>query len=307
MRTIRKIASSAAMAAVWGLLPTAPAQSQPVFPATDVSGRPSVVKTAAIQYATVDGQALMLDLYLPADVESPPLIVYVHGGAWRFGSRDSVSPIDLVDHGYAIASVSFRLTPVAPLPAQVHDIKGAIRFLRANAASYGFDGRRIGITGVSSGGHLAALVGLTNGSAAHEGSVGGHADVSSDVQAIVSYFGASNLTTILAQSTPRGIEIREPALELLLGGPVAEKAELARFGSPVFYVDANDPPLLLLHGDQDPQMPINQAHELHGAAKAAGITVGFEVVHGAGHGGNGFFDEARTALVADFLAAAFAR
>jgi acetyl esterase/lipase len=218
-----------------------------------------------------------------------------------------VSPIDLVDRGYAIASVSFRLTPVAPLPAQVHDIKGAVRFLRANAARYGYDADHIGITGVSSGGHLAALVGLTNGSAPHEGTVGGNSGVSSDIQAIVSYFGASNLTTILAQSTPRGIEIREPALDLLLGGPLAEHEELARFGSPVFYVDASDPPLLLLHGDQDPQMPINQAHELHGVAKEAGITVGFEVVHGAGHGGNGFFDEARTALVADFLAAAFAR
>ena len=307
MRGIFRIAFPAAAAAFAGLLPTVPARSQPVFPATDVSNRSSIVRTDAIPYAVVDGQELMLDLYMPADRESPPLVVYVHGGAWRFGSRDSVSPIDLVERGYAIASVSFRLTPVAPLPAQVHDIKGAIRFLRANAERYGFDARHIGITGVSSGGHLAALVGLTNGSKEHEGDVGGNSGVSSDVQAIVSYFGASNLTTILAQSTPRGIEIRTPALELLLGGAVADKAELARFGSPVFHVDAGDPPLLLLHGDQDPQMPINQAHELHGVAKQAGLVVAFEVVHGAGHGGDGFFDEARTALVADFLAAAFAR
>ena len=305
MQRIATIALPAA-AALSGLVATTPAQSQPAFPATDVTNRPSIVRTDAIPYAVVDGQELMLDLYLPADVDSPPLLVYVHGGAWRFGSRDSVSPIDLVDRGYAIASVSFRLTPVAPLPAQVHDIKGAVRFLRANADRYGFDGDHIGITGVSSGGHLAALVGLTNGSREHEGDVGGNSGVSSDVQAIVSYFGASNLTTILAQSTPRGIEIREPALELLLGGAPADRAELARFGSPVFYVDAGDPPLLLLHGDQDPQMPINQAHELHGVAKQAGLTVTFEVVHGSGHGGNAFFDEARTRLVADFLAAAFA-
>jgi len=297
----------AVAAALSGLLATAPARSQPVFPATDVTDRPSIVRTDGIPYAVVDGQELMLDLYLPANVESPPLIVYIHGGAWRFGSRDSVSPIDLVDKGFAIASVSFRLTPVAPLPAQVHDIKGAVRFLRANAARYGFDAAHIGITGVSSGGHLAALVGLTNGSEPHEGNVGGNIGVSSDVQAIVSYFGASNLTTILAQSTPRGIEIREPALELLLGGPVADKDELARFGSPVFYVDAGDPPLMLLHGDQDPQMPINQAHELHGVAKDKGLTVAFEVVHGSGHGGDAFFDEERTQLVAAFLEAAFAR
>ena len=280
--------------------------AQPVFPATDVSDRPSIRRIDAIPYASLGEQELMLDLYLPADADNPPLLVYVHGGAWRFGARDSVSLIDLVNQGFAIASVSFRLTPVAPLPAQVHDIKGAIRFLRANAADYGYDADRIGITGVSSGGHLAALVGMTNGSAPHEGEVGGHLEISSDIQVVVSYFGASNLTTILAQSTPRGVEIREPALELLLGGPLEEKLDLARFGSPVFQVDADDPPLLLLHGDQDPQMPINQAHELHGVAKEYGLTVEFEVVHGAGHGGNGFFDAGRTALVADFLRTAFA-
>lgn len=296
----------AGAAAIGGLATALPAVAQPVFPATDVSDRPGITKTAAITYATVDGEALALDLYMPAGVDAPPLVVYVHGGAWRFGSRDSVSPIDLVDHGYAIASVSFRLTPVAPLPAQVHDIKGAIRFLRANADEYGFDPDRIAITGVSSGGHLAALVGLTNGSAPHEGDIGGNTGVSSDIQVIVSYFGASNLTSILAQSTPRGIDVREPALELLLGGSVEDKLDLARFGSPVFQVDRNDPPLLLLHGDQDPQMPINQAHELDGVAEEFGLKVHFEVVHGAGHGGAAFFDAERTTIVADFLDAAFA-
>jgi acetyl esterase/lipase len=292
-------------AALLTLISAGTALAQPVFPATDVSERASIRRVDAITYASVGDQELMLDLYLPAAVETPPLIVYIHGGAWRFGSRDSVSPIDLVEQGFAIASVSFRQSPVAPLPAQVHDIKGAIRFLRAHAADYGYDTNRIGITGVSSGGHLAALVGLTNGSAAHEGDVGGNLGSSSDIQAVVSYFGASNLTSILAQSTPRGIEVREPALELLLGGTVEEKMDLARFGSPVFQVDAGDPPLLLLHGDQDPQMPINQAHELDGVAESFGLTVAFEVVHGAGHGGNAFFDAERTALVADFLRAAF--
>jgi len=276
-------------------------QAQPGAAGTDVSDRPSIVKTAAIPYASVNGQELALDLYMPADVNNPPLILFIHGGAWRFGSRDSVSTIDLVDHGFALASVSFRLSPVAPLPAQVHDIKGAIRFLRAHADEFGFDGDHIGITGVSSGGHLAALVGLTNGSEPHEGEVGGNVGVSSDVQSVVSYFGASNLTSILNQSTPFGLNVREPALELLLGGSVDDQVDLARFGSPVFQVDPNDPPLLLLHGDQDPQMPINQSHELHGVAKEKGLDVAFEVVHGAAHGGAAFFDAERTALVAEFF------
>ncbi len=295
-----------AAAALLGLTTMAPVSAQPDFPATDVGERSSIVETAGIPYATVADTELALDLYMPAAADNPPLIVYVHGGAWRFGSRDSVSVIDLVEHGFAVASVSFRLSPVAPLPAQVHDIKGAIRFLRANAGEYGYDPERIAITGVSSGGHLAALVGLTNGSAPHEGDIGGNTGVSSDVQAVISYFGASNLTSILSQSTPRGLSVREPALDLLLGGPVEEQAELARFGSPVFHVDPNDPPLLLLHGDQDPQMPINQAHELHGVAKEQGLTVQFEVIHGAGHGGDAFFDAERNRIVADFLDAAFA-
>lgn len=288
-------------------LPAFSALAQPNFPPTDVSNRPSIVKTADIPYATVDGTTLTLDLYMPAGVDDPPLVVYLHLGGWRFGSKLNIGPIDLVDHGFALASIGFRLTPVAPLPAQVHDIKGAIRFLRAHAADYGYDATRVGIAGVSSGGHLAALVGLTNGSAPHEGEIGGNLDVSSDVHAIVSYSGASNLTTILAQSTPRGLEVRVPALELLLGGSVEERLDLARFGSPVFQVDADDPPVMLLHGDQDPQMPINQAHELHGVAKRYGLDVHFEVLHGVGHGGPEFNDAEHIQLVADFLRRALVR
>jgi acetyl esterase/lipase len=272
-----------------------------------MSGAVAQISQSAITFAIVGGEPLQLDIYAPQDVSNPPLLVYLHGGAWQFGSRDNPSTLPLLASGFAIASVSFSSAETAPLPAQVHEIKAAIRFLRANASRFGYDGDHIAVTGVSSGGHLAALVGLTNGSAAHEGVLGDHPDVSSDVQAIVSYFGASNLISILAQSTPRGLSVREPALALLLGGAVEEKADLARFGSPVFHVDANDPPLLLLHGDQDPQMPINQSHELHGAAKQAGLTVQFEVVHGAGHGGAAFFDDERNALVTGFLRAAFAR
>jgi acetyl esterase/lipase len=255
-----------------------------------------------ITYAVVDDSELAFDLYMPqATEQSPPLIVWVHGGAWRFGSRESVEVIDLVKHGFAIASVSYRLSPVAPFPAQIHDIKGAIRYLRANAARYGYDAAHIVAAGPSAGAHLAALAAVTNGSAVHEGTVGEYLDTSSDVQALVSYFGASNLTSILDQSTPFGLSVRVPSLELLLGGAIDERTELARQASPVFYVDAQDPPMYLLHGDQDPQMPINQTHELHGAAKAAGIRVVFDVVHGARHGGPDFYLPERTANVAAFL------
>lgn len=304
--TSRILEFTAASALLWGSL-TAAGQAQPVFPATDVSERPGITKIADIPYATVDDQVLALDLYMPVGRNNPPLLVYIHGGTWRFGSKDSVSPIDLVDHGIAIASVSFRQATAAPMPAQVHDLKGAVRFLRANAAEYGFDPDRIGMTGVSSGAHLAALVGLTNGSEEHEGATGGNGSISSDVQVVVSYFGASNLTSILSQSTPRGLSLREPALELLLGGSVEDNDTLARLASPVFQVDSSDPPLYLLHGALDAQMPVNQTLELYGAAQQAGVETRLEIVHGAGHGGAGFFDAETTAAVASFLRTAFAR
>jgi dipeptidyl aminopeptidase/acylaminoacyl peptidase len=117
----------------------------------------------------------------------------------------------------------------------------------------------------------------------------------------VSFFGASNLTTILSQSTPRGVSMRTPALQLLLGDVPEKVPELARLASPVFHVDAQDPPLLLLHGDQDTQMPINQSHELEGKYGEHGLRVRFEVVHGAGHGGKQFFEAERMELVAKFL------
>ncbi len=258
-------------------------------------------KTSDILYAVVDGHELKLDLYMPKDAATPPLLVWVHGGRWQRRSKEDVYTTALVEDGFAMASIDFRLSEDAPFPAQIHDIKAAIRFLRANAATYGYDATRIGIHGRSSGGHLTALVGVTNRHEELEGEVGDHLDQSSDVQVVVSYFGASNLTSILEQSTPYGVSMRAPALQLLLGGPLEEKVELARLASPVSHVDATDPPLLLLHGDQDPQMPISQSHELHSAYKEHSLPVHFEVIHGAEHGGAQFFDQKRNALVVAFL------
>lgn len=253
-----------------------------------------------IEYASPDGHSLKLDYYRPA-AQRPPLLVWIHGGAWRSGSKDSVPITPLVDRGFAIASVDYRLSPIAPFPAQVHDIKAAIRFLRANADRFGFDPNQVAIAGASAGGHLAALVGVTNDNEHLEGNVGDHIDQSSDVAAIVSYYGASNLTTILDQSTPHGLSVRVPALKLLLRDLPENAPELARQASPVFHVDPTDPPLLLFHGDQDPQMPINQAHELVGKYKSVKRPVTFEVIYGAGHGGPEFHTDAQLDLVEQFL------
>jgi acetyl esterase/lipase len=256
---------------------------------------------ADIPFATVDGQQLKLDLYLPRNIANPPLLVWVHGGAWSRGSKGDVDAIELVREGYAIASIDYRLSTQAKFPAQIFDIKAAIRHLRAHAAEYRFDPARIGIMGSSAGAHLAVLAGVTNGNAAYEGKVGGDLAQSSPVRAIVSYYGASDLTTILKQSTPYGVGMRVPALELLLGGQPDAKPELARMASPVFQVDAGDPPLFLLHGDADPQMPPAQSKEMYEAYKSKGLPVAFELVHGAVHGDAMFYDAKRTPMVKSFL------
>ena len=254
-----------------------------------------------VVYGTIDGRDLLLDVYLPEGVDAPPLIVWVHGGAWRRGSKEPI-PTGFVENGFAVASLDFRLSTEAKFPAQIHDIKAAIRFLRGQSSRFGFQTDRVAISGRSSGAHLAALVGVTNGHPALEGMIGDHLGESSDVQAIVSYFGASNLTTILSQSTPHGLGVRGPALELFLGAQPDAEPEIAQLASPVFHVDADDPPLLLLHGDQDPQMPINQSHELEGRYRKHGLDVRFDVVHGAAHGGPQFFEDDHLSGALSFLA-----
>ena len=254
-----------------------------------------------IQFAEVDNRQLLLDLYLPKaeSDEKSPVVIWVHGGAWRAGDRSRVPVQSLTQHGFAVASVDYRLSPVARFPAQVHDIKAAIRFLRANAEQHGLDTKRFAIAGASAGGHLAALTGVAG--ADLEGKVGEHLDQSSAVSVIVSFYGASNLQTILSQSTPHGLSVRVPALHLLLGGQPEVQPALARQASPVAHVDGKSPPLLLIHGDQDPQMPINQAHELHGVYLKHKRPVEFDVIYGAAHGGEAFYTPEKIERVAAFL------
>lgn len=232
-----------------------------------------------IEYAKIGDRSLKLDLHYPKQPD-PPLIVYVHGGGWASGSKADMPLAGLLREGFAVASVDYRLSGEARFPAQIHDIKAAIRFLRARHEELHIRTDRIFIAGSSAGGHLAALVGVTNGHPELEGKVGEHLDQSSAVQGIISFFGASNLRTILSQSTERGLQMRVPALQRLLGGLPEETPELARLASPVFQVDAQDPPLLLIHGDADPQMPPEQSTELAQAYQKAGLKVRHVVLSG---------------------------
>lgn len=255
-----------------------------------------------IEFARVSGKTLALDLYLPTNQANPALVVWVPFGAWQFGSKDKVWT-SIVERGFALASIDTRQAPEARFPAQVHDIKAAIRFLRANAGRYGYRGDCIAVWGMSSGGHLAALVGTTNGNLQLEGNEGNYPKVDSSVQAIVDFYGPTDLLTILSQSTPHGLSVRVPALKALLGKPVEDPTvlDLARLASPVYQVDKGDPPLLIMHGIQDYQVPINQSLELQDAYRNLGLDVELHLVPDAGHMDTIYFNPANTGIVAAFL------
>jgi len=189
-----------------------------------------------VEFAKVDGRDLLLDLHLPKDVEAPLLMVWVHGGAWRSGKKENV-PLGFVKSGIATASVGYRLSGEAMFPALIFDIKAAIRFLRANANKYGYQADKIAIAGNSAGGHLAALVGVTNGHKELEGALGEYLEESSSVQAIIDYYGPTNFNTILKQSTPHGLSVRVPALELLIGDRPENVVPLATLASPIAHVN----------------------------------------------------------------------
>lgn len=245
----------------------------------------AVIKNIA--YAEADNKKLMLDIYMPSAAKDPYLIVWVHGGAWHSGSKES-PPVGMLQEGYALASVNYRLSTEAIFPACIHDIKAAIRFLRGNAKKYGYRSDKIIIWGSSAGGHLAALVGTTNNNKYYEGNLGTYPNESSSVQAVMDFYGPTDMLTILNQSTPLGISVRAPALALLFGKPVDQAADLVRKASPVYQVDSTATPILIVHGDQDPQVPVNQSLELMAAYKKEALPVQLEIIPGAGHGGDAF-------------------
>ena len=250
-------------------------------------------------YAVVGDRTLRVDLYMPESA-NPPLIVWVHGGAWHSGTKEN-PPLGLLEHGYALASIDYRLSVEAPFPAQMHDIKACIRFLRAHAERYGYQSHAIYVWGSSAGGHLVALAGVTNGVEALEGDLGEHRGQTSDIQGVVNYFGPTNFLTILSQSTPHGLSVRAPALALLLGKPLDQVEDLARLASPVFHVGVGDPPMMIVHGDQDVQVPVNQALELYAAYQEAGLQSTLEILPGAGHGSPDYFQPDFLEKVAAFL------
>ncbi|QDT23929.1 alpha/beta hydrolase [Gimesia chilikensis] len=246
-----------------------------------------------LEYAEVDGKPLLLDLYLPKGVEQPPLLVWIHGGGWRSGDKGRggiLVPLGL-QNGYACASINYRLSGEATFPAQIHDCKAAIRWLRAHAKEYGYDATRIGVGGSSAGGHLVALLGTSGGDKQLEGTVGKHADQSSQVQAVLDMWGPTDFLQMDAHALPdarfKHNDPRSPE-SLLLGGPVLENKDKVAQANPITYIDKQDPPFLIIHGSKDPLVPVHQSQLIDKALKKAKVPVQLIVVEGAGHGGREF-------------------
>jgi acetyl esterase/lipase len=253
-----------------------------------------------LTYAEVDDQKLELDLRVPTGESRPPLVVYIHGGSWRAGSRKSPPVEWLIDEGFALASLSYRFSTTATFPAQIHDVKGAIRKLRSWADQYGYDASRIGVVGTSAGGHLAVLLG-TSGDVKHlEGAVGGGADQSSRVEAVVDFYGPTDFP-LRSKTQPSRAEMVGSSSYGLLGGPVSQRMELATQASGVTHVTKDDPPLLIIHGDRDTTVLMDQSESLVAAYKKAGLSPTLVVVPGGKHGGNEFFSGENRERVVKFL------
>lgn len=253
-----------------------PAREMPI--PEDIAAERDVV------YATPDGIDQTLDIAWPKDLSQPvPCIVEIHGGAWQGGSKNINAALKYARRGYVGVSINYRLSGVAKFPAGVHDCKAAIRWLRANAEKYHIDPNRIGVHGGSAGGHLVALLGTSGGDPYLEGD-GGNLEYSSNVQAVVDHYGPTDMLKMedgkhsMRHLTPNSPESR------WLGGPITEIPGVVAKANPITYIDAQDPPILIMHGENDMTVIFNQSELLYTALKEAGVETELIRVKNADHG-----------------------
>lgn len=232
-------------------------------------------------YSRAGGEELKLDVYFPTNVASAslPVVMYVHGGGWQTGSKNMLvmmpGPSELLRRGYLVVSMNYRLAPKYKFPAMIEDAKCAVRFLRAHAKDFNLDPSRIGVMGDSSGGHVVALLGLTDVSAGFESE--GWNDQSSRVRAVVDLYGPTHF----ADGKTNLITIK--LIKDAFGATNATDPILIK-ASPVTYVSSHAPPFLILHGDRDGLVDVNQSVELDARLKAAGADSTFLLITNFAHG-----------------------
>jgi acetyl esterase/lipase len=242
-----------------------------------------------ITYSTIVGyRPVTLDLYRVDTAEPRPLVIYVHGGAWMIGNPRELGAFNdvpsvlagLSARGYVVASLEYRLAGEAPFPAAIDDVRSAIRFLRAHAEEYGIDKDRVAIWGASAGAQLASLAALDCGHAP-DGADRSNAEESDCVQAGVTWYGLFDFSDLPVSSTT-------PAVNAYLDCTEGEcDPSVVSSASPINHVDDNDPPMLVIHGDADQTVSIEQSRELARRLNAAGVPVTFTTIPGVGHGWKG--------------------
>lgn len=263
-----------------------------------------------VAYASVSS-AQKLDLYLPSGTGPFPVVIIVHGGAFLMGDKaagDATTGIDqLLSQGFAVASINYRLSGEAKAPAQIQDVKAAVRFLRAKATEYNLNPEKFGAWGGSAGGSLVSLLGTSCGVAELEGAELDNAEQSSCVQAVVDWFGPIDFLTMDAQFTGTSCPVDHDAADSpesqLVGGPIQDNVEAVRLVNAATYITPDDPAFFIQHGTSDCNVPPQQSQLFYDALSA---TLGADKVtlillEGAGHGGSQFSTEENLNLVIDFL------
>lgn len=255
-----------------------------VWPCPAQERKPGIQVEKDLVYGKGGPTDLKLDLAMPKDGNGPfPALVCVHGGGWRAGQRgDLAKTIEvLAGRGYVAVTVDYRLVPAAQFPAQIEDCKAAVRWLRANAKKYQVDADHIGAVGYSAGGHLVCLLGTTVKEDGLEGN-GGNSEQASNVQAVVSFFGPTDLT-----ARTWSADVERTILVPLVGGTFADKPELFKKASPITYVRKGAPPFLFFHGTEDKLVSIQQSRALAEKLKEVGTSAKVVEIKGAGHGWGG--------------------
>ena len=242
-----------------------------------------------LEYAKVGDVKLLLDLYLPTEGDGLfPVIVAIHGGGWAAGKKEEAQGIRQASRGYAVAAISYRLSGVATFPAQIEDGKAAVRWLRANAKKYNLDTERVGATGHTAGGHLVSLLGTSGGVKEFEKDE--NREFSSQVRAVCALSGPTDFLQMDAHAFKgarlKHDDARSPESRFI-GGPIQDNKVKVAKANPITYVSKDSPPFLLIHGDEDPLVPVHQTQLLHDALKEKEVPVQLHIVIDAGHGVGG--------------------
>jgi len=250
-----------------------------LYPGESLRKTYPIVEVKDVVYGRGGDRELKLDYARPGDPGTFPAILCVHGGGWSGGKRQDFQFLlkILAARGYVAATATYRLAPAHPFPAQIEDVKCAVRWMRARAKELGLDPARIGAVGASAGGHLVCLLGAADAADGLEGS-GGWGDASSRVQVVVNIVGPTDLTTGRWSLTSQKI------LENFLQGTLEANPGIYRRASPVTYLTPDDPPVMTFQGTADPLVPLEQAEILHRRLSRLGIENRLIILEGRGHG-----------------------